>query len=72
MIIYEWFVTVCKAILYCICRLPYWLITARDCKHCKNGKINFLLHGDEIYCGKGLEHGHECKNTITRKNFERK
>ena len=71
MSIIEFIINCINNICYSILRFPYWIITARDCRHCKNSKSNFLISGDTLYCGKGWQSEIECKHTIKRKYFEK-
>ena len=51
-----------------ICRFFYWLITARDCKHCQWGGCN----GGWTGCWKTEEKQEACMKSICRVGFERK
>lgn len=72
MIIYEFFVGLSKLIMYCILRFPIWIITARDCKHCKYSRFIRYTYDDEYECCLTIEDCCECKDTIMRKYFKRK
>lgn len=64
MIIIEAIIEVIRWLARCI----FWLITARDCDHCK-------YHGGCQYTNPGFEGWdmyHDCKNSVTRVNFVRK
>ncbi len=58
-------------ILKPLIRFPYWLITARDCRHCKHSYWRNLY---SLNCSKSGKDCYrtECYKTITRKDFERK
>lgn len=62
MIIYECI----KIVLWCIARFIFWLITARDCDHCKHCSNN----GGNCY-ERWIEFG-DCYDSIIRKKFERR
>ena len=50
-----------------ICRFFVWVITARDCEHCKHGYIGFW----GIQCGKHQIECDDCLRSIKRKYFEK-
>lgn len=73
MIIIEFMRNFLKNIFYVVLRFPFWLITARDCDHCKYH--DYLLYdcGIADTCRIGNREKEDvCKSTVTRKYFERK
>ena len=70
MILLEFMWWLIKFLFYCVARPIIWVITARDCRHCKHSCTN---HMGQCYCGFGEHHyKYECKRTPWRCNFERK
>ena len=68
MIIIEFLWYLIKFLFYYITRPFIWLITARDCKHCKHAAFN---HQGYCFCnGVGVDED-ECKSTSWRCNFKR-
>lgn len=72
-----------KRILMPLVHFPYWLITARDCKHCKH--YEHRVHWAECKFGECPVHSYHCNankgkcctgtacyNSILRNDFERK
>ena len=74
MIIIEFFIKAIKTIWYYIARFFVWIITARDCKHCKYGEEDDFYDGYGIwYCAReDKKYTIECMNSICRVCFERK
>lgn len=82
MILIELVVNFLKFVCYSSARFVVWIITARDCKHCKHGVLHCGYAYDEYECLKAKEEVEttyeyykkvmEYKNSITRKCFERK
>lgn len=73
MIIYESFVKLFKSITYNILRFFVWIITARDCDHCKYNELMLYELGVCNVCRIGNRESEEvCKKSITRKYFKRK
>ena len=64
MIIVEFLIDV----LLNVSRFFVWIITARDCNHCKHYQRGFL--GDYV-CKKKSCEIIDCLGSVTRKNFER-
>ncbi len=71
-LIYKFVLWFWQYILKPIIRFFYWLITARDCKHCKYYNRQIMAHRD--HCSKMEKDCSctECYHAITRKDFERK
>lgn len=66
-------------ILKPLIRFSYWLATARDCKHCKNYRVEKGRYFDgQRYCRNICDKNDKscfctaCYGSITRKDFERK
>lgn len=60
-----------------VIRTVFWLITARDCHHCKYHKYDRQGNGKRYYhfcCKVGTTKNYhtKCYYTITRKDFEKK
>lgn len=81
MIIFEWLAAAIYFVLWCPARLIFWLLTARDCKHCQYGKYECSIYDDWYECQRLNGHERdmnyyamiaECRNSITRKYFKRK
>lgn len=59
-----------KTIFWFVARPIIWIITARDCRHCKNGRTN---HMGDCFCGfHNPTKEAACKETPWRCYFERK
>ena len=72
-----------RYILIPLVRFPVWLITARDCKHCKHyehrvrwvefNRGTYPCHSYLCAANEGKWHTNTaCYNSILRKDFERK
>lgn len=72
MIILELVKTILDFTLY-VPKFIFWLITARDCKHCVYGEPDYYYDGDCDYiCTRSLKDRQMCDKSITRKYFDRK
>lgn len=69
MIIIEFLLRLIYYIFYLLARPVIWLITARDCRHCKYGGCN---HQGTAYCRRDYCVEEDCKEVPWRRNFERK
>lgn len=56
-----------KWLFWQIVRFFVWVITARDCEHCKHSYIGFW----GIRCGRYQKECDECLRSIKRKYFEK-
>ena len=72
MIIIEFFIEVCKFLSFLFLRFFYWIVTARDCKHCKHGRLEYYYDGHEWECDRGIYMGYWCRNTVKREHFEKR
>ena len=75
MIIIEAIINTAKAIFKPVIKGLVWIITARDCDHCKHFEINpsmSVKRRDQCAKYNKCVYGTKCYNTITRKDFERK
>ena len=82
MIIIEFIAKSIKIMCWCIARFIVWIVTARDCRHCKYGELTYCYADDYYKCKKAesetnsmydyTQNVMDCKNSILRKNFERK
>ena len=82
MILIELAVNFLKFACYGLARFIVWVITARDCKHCKYGVQECGYACDEYVCLKAKAKSEttyeyykivqEYRDSITRKCFERK
>ena len=73
MILIEFFGNILKFTWYCIARFFVWIITARDCKHCKYGKCEYFTYDVKWMCTReDMRHQRKCDNSITKVYFERK
>lgn len=77
MIIIEFCVNIIKFAWYIVwhifIRFFVWIITARDCKHCKHGRQGYFYDGYEWECSKEDRRCvKECVDSITRIHFEHK
>ena len=80
MIIIEAIINAIRYVALHVARFIFWIITARDCKHCKYRQWN--RDGHEWYEWGCYDYSHydrtyhkvtsECYNTITRKKFKRR
>lgn len=70
MIIIEFICKVICKIYFKVARFVVWIITARDCKHCKHRKYNWWY---KCYCCESnyTPFIDECMESVYRKNFER-
>lgn len=57
-----------KICFWFIARFFFWIITARDCEHCKHYQRG-ILYG--FVCKKRTTEMLDCLNSIKRKYFER-
>lgn len=57
-----------KNAFWLIARFFYWIVTARDCAHCKWCEDNLLY----FICGRTDEKREACRKSIRRVAFERK
>ena len=81
-ILVEFVINFIRSFCVCTARFFVWIITARDCKHCKYGMLNYWYTGEDYICLKADTETNrideyykkvlECTGTITRKYFERK
>lgn len=58
----EWFIEAIEDFI--------WVMTARDCEHCKHYKKSIILYRST--CGLSLNESMECLGGIWRNKFERK
>ena len=85
MIIIELFISIIKFFCYCcllVARFFVWIITARDCRHCKYGKLESGYSGFEWVCMKARAESettyesykkeNEYRSDVIRKCFERR
>ncbi len=72
MIIIEFFIELHKFLSFCFLRFFCWIVTAKDCKHCKYGRLEHYYGGDDWECNLGISMGHWCRNTVKREHFEKR
>ena len=77
MILLELFNFIFDKLFYWISRPIVWLITARDCRHCRYGGFRQFTNGYRwntfnYGCKRDLIEEDKCKDTSWRCNFEKR